>query len=244
MTVLQRLGKGINYQLLVDSDAVARAAAVHILAAAEQAISERGQFKLVLAGGSTPQAAYRLLAGADARWQQWHIYFGDERCLPADDAERNSRMACEAWLDHVAIPRDQLHPISAERGAEYAAGKYAALVAAAVPFDLVLLGMGEDGHTASLFPGQQHDPHAWAVAVEQAPKPPPQRVSLSAHALSQTRALLLLVTGAAKHQALQRWAKGEALPVASLHPACPIDLLLDRDAAGEGLFNGNSSGKV
>jgi 6-phosphogluconolactonase len=233
MIRLESLGNGIRAQVLLDSATVAREAAARILAAAEQAIAERGEFKLVLAGGSTPQAAYRLLADADAQWQKWHIYFGDERCLPAADHERNSRMASEAWLDHVPIPRAQIHLIAAEQGPEQAARAYDALIAAVVPFDLVLLGMGEDGHTASLFPGQEHDSHAWALAVDHAPKPPPERVSLSAQALSATRSLLLLVTGAGKRQALQRWGNGEVLPVATLKPACPIELLLDRTAAGE-----------
>ena len=236
---LAQLGEGIRYQVLADGEAVARAAAARILGAAREAIAARGRFTLVLAGGTTPQAAYRLLASADsadlatAPWSQWHIYFGDERCLPADDPERNSRMAAEAWLDHVPIPRTQIHPIEAERGAQPAARDYSALLAAVVPFDLVLLGMGEDGHTASLFPGQRHDPDAWVVAVSCAPKPPAQRVSLSARALSATRALLLLVTGEGKRAALQRWGAGEALPLAGLAPAAPIELLLDGAAAGE-----------
>ncbi len=233
MTMLQQLGKAVSYQLLADSDAVAQAAAEQILMAAQQAIAARGQFKLVLAGGSTPQAAYRRLAAADAAWQQWHIYYGDERCLPIDDHERNSYMAAKAWLNQVAIPGEQIHPIAAERGAQRAAAEYDALIGAAVPFDLVLLGMGEDGHTASLFPGRQHDPDAWAVPVHNAPKPPPNRVSLSARALSETRVLLLLVTGPSKHGALQRWASGETLPVTTLHPDGPIKLLLDHAAAGD-----------
>jgi 6-phosphogluconolactonase len=233
MKWLERLGAGVHHQVLADSDAVARAAVVSILAAARQAIAARGRFKLVLAGGSTPQAAYRLLAESQADWLHWHIYFGDERCLPPEDSERNSHMAAEAWLDHVAIPRAQIYPMGAERGSRHAAAEYSALVAAALPFDLVLLGMGEDGHTASLFPGQQHAPHAWAVAVHDAPKPPPERVSLSPRALAETRALLLLVTGAGKYQALQRWAAGEALPVAGIKPACPVELLLDQAAVGE-----------
>jgi 6-phosphogluconolactonase len=233
MTPLARLGEGVRYQVLADGEAVARAAAARILGAAREAIAARGRFKLVLAGGTTPQAAYRLLADADTPWSQWHIYFGDERCLPADDPERNSRMAAEAWLDHVPIPRTQIHPIEAERGAQPAARDYSALLAAVVPFDLVLLGMGEDGHTASLFPGQRHDPDAWVVAVSSAPKPPAQRVSLSARALSATRVLLLLVTGEGKRAALQRWGGGEALPLSGLTPGTPIELLLDRAAAGE-----------
>lgn len=230
--MLDILGKDIAYMVMRDSAEVAHAAAERILLAAEQAIAARGQFHIVLAGGSTPQAAYRLLALADSAWHQWHIYFGDERCLPPDDHDRNSRMAFEAFLDHVAIPREQIHTINAEQGAQRAALEYSTIIGAAMPFDMVLLGMGEDGHTASLFPGQHHDPHAWVVPVHNAPKPPPDRVSLSASALSNTLALLLMVTGAAKQEALRQWANGEALPVALLQPKTPIALLLDRAATG------------
>jgi len=230
--MMERLSKHLAYTVVADSATVAHVAAERILLAAAEAIADHGHFTLVLAGGSTPQAAYRLLAVADAAWSQWHIYFGDERCLPADDHERNSRMAFEAWLTHVPIPREQIHLIRAEQGAERAAAEYNALIEAVLPFDLVLLGMGEDGHTASLFPGQQHTDDAWAVPVYHAPKPPPERVSLTSHALSNSRALLLMVTGETKHEALQRWANGESLPVTTLHPQTPIQLLLDRAAAG------------
>lgn len=232
MTMFERLEKPPSYQLLADSEAVARKAAQRILTAAQQAIASHGQFKLVLAGGSTPQVAYRLLADAAADWPHWHIYFGDERCLPSDDHERNSHMAFEAWLNRVPIPPEQIHPIAAEQGAERAAAAYHALVDEVIPFDMVLLGMGEDGHTASLFPGHQHDTDGWAVPVHNAPKPPPTRVSLSAQALAQTAALLVMVTGAGKHDALQRWSNGEAIPLATIQPDCAIELLLDKAAAG------------
>ena len=232
MMMLERLSKHLAYTVVADSATVARVAAERILVAAAEAIADHGHFTLVLAGGSTPQAAYRLLAQADAAWQQWHIYFGDERCLPVDDPERNSHMAFEAWLDHVPIPCEQIHLIGAEQGAATAAAEYNALIEEALPFDLVLLGMGEDGHTASLFPGQQHPADGWAVPVYHAPKPPPERVSLTTQALSNTRALILMVTGATKHEALQRWANGEIIPVATLHSQTPVQLLLDRAAAG------------
>ena len=106
---------------LPDADTVCTQAAELILAAATSAIAARGCFKLVLAGGRTPVQVYRQLAGSDADWSAWQIYFGDERCLPADDAERNSVMAADAWLEHVAIPPDNVHPIPAERGAVAAA---------------------------------------------------------------------------------------------------------------------------
>jgi 6-phosphogluconolactonase len=213
-----------------DGNAVAREAADRILDAAQRAIAERGVFHLVLAGGTTPTLAYGLLANADADWQRWQIWYGDERCLPADDPERNSVMANRVWLHDSPIPRANIHPIPAELGAEAAAAAYAGLLAPVLPFDMVLLGMGEDGHTASLFPGHRHSLEQTAHPIHDAPKPPPDRVSLSATVLGRARGGWMLVTGAGKREALARWRAGEALPIATI-PATA--LLLDRAAVGE-----------
>jgi 6-phosphogluconolactonase len=219
-----------RWQVYPDAAAVATAAAERILSASRCAITERGAFHLVLAGGGTPQAAYRLLAQAEADWSRWHIWFGDERCLPPDDPERNSRMAASAWLERVPIPSAQVHPIPAEMGPEAAAERYAEAFGPVLPFDLVLLGMGEDGHTASLFPGQRHPPGELVHPVRGAPKPPPERVTLGLTALAASRSLLVLVTGAGKCQAVRRWRAGEDLPVARLECSAGVEVLLDREA--------------
>ena len=219
-----------RWHVLNDPDAVAAGAAQRILQAASRAIDERGVFRIVLAGGRTPEAAYRLLVDADNDWSRWEIYFGDERCLPVDDVERNSAMATRALLDSVDVPAANIHPIPAELGAEAAAGEYEAVVRETLPFDLVLLGMGEDGHTASLFPGQQHPADELTHAVHNAPKPPPDRVSLSARALSEARAVLVLVTGAGKRAAVRDWRSGEPLPIAEIGGPAPVDVLLDKAA--------------
>jgi len=221
-----------HWHLFDDSPDVAREAARRILKAADRAITAQGGFSIVLAGGGTPESTYRLLVDADTDWSKWRIYFGDERCLPADDAERNSVMAAASWLDHVAVPAANIHLIPAEQGAEAGASAYSLLVADAVPFDMVLLGMGEDGHTASLFPGQLHSDSDLVHAVHDAPKPPPDRISMSRNALSDCRELLILVTGAAKQQIVSRWKQGEDLPIAHIGAHHAIDILLDRDAAG------------
>jgi 6-phosphogluconolactonase len=218
--------------VLADATAVAETARGEILAAARESIDRRGAFKLVLAGGSTPQAIYRALARETQDWARWRIYFGDERCLPPDDAERNSRMAAQAWLDHVAIPHGNLHPIPAERGPEAGARAYAEVVVPALPFDLVLLGLGEDGHTASLFPGHRHDEQEWVHAVRGAPKPPPERVSLSLRALASTRRCLFLVTGEGKRAAVAAWREGAGLPAARVAAAAGAEVLIDEAAAG------------
>ncbi len=196
---------------------------------AANAINARGEFHLVLVGGRTPQALYRALAARGAGDAHWHIWYGDERCLPADDPERNSHMAEIAWLAASAIPPQNRRALPAELGSTSAAQQYAKWLTGVGDFDLVLLGMGEDGHTASLFPG-----HAWdgadVLAVGNAPKPPPDRVSLSADRLSRSRSVWFVVTGADKRDAIARWKSGEPLPVSSVHGRIDSVLWLDQAA--------------
>lgn len=170
-----------------------------------------------------------MLRDSPADWRAWHIYFGDERCAPRDDPARNSRMAGEAWLDHVAVPVLQRHPIPAELGAQAATRAYRASLQSVATFDLVLLGLGEDGHTASLFPG-----HDWgaaagsptALAIFDAPKPPRERVSLSASRLSDARAVLFMASGESKREALAQWRAGAAIPARAITPAGGVDVLV------------------
>lgn len=212
------------------ADEVASAACQRVLAAAEQAIAERGKFKLVLAGGTTPEKIYRLLAASHADWAKWEFYYGDERCLPADDRERNSYLAEQTLLNMVPIPSAQIFTIPAELGGEQAAVLYRPIVAAALPFDLVLLGVGEDGHTASLFPGHLHNADEWVHAVYNSPKPPPERVSVSAKALSDAQTVIFLVTGVNKRGIAEAWRDGEDLPVASITPYGGVDIYTDAAA--------------
>ncbi len=215
---------------MADPGELARTATAQILLAAQQAIARAGAFHLVLAGGSTPRRIYQALGGSAADWAHWHVWFGDERCLPAQDPQRNSRMAADAWLDRVPIPAAQVHPMAAELGAVNAANAYAQILAGLGDFDLVLLGLGEDGHTASLFPH-----HDWGaaenapdvLAVCDAPKPPAARVSLSARRLAAARQVLFLVSGAGKRAAVQDWQAGAAIPAAAIAPGGGVDVLLD-----------------
>jgi 6-phosphogluconolactonase len=213
---------------------VAAEAARRILAGAREAIATRGRFRVVLAGGTTPLRAYRVLAGADADWSAWEVWFGDERCLPPGHTERNDQAADLAFLGQVPIPRAQIHPIAAQLGAERAALAYEPVVQAALPFDLVLLGMGEDGHTASLFPGHAIPSGVLVMPVQGAPKPPPDRVSLTPQALTASRELLILVTGAGKREAVAAWRAGADLPVARVAGQGRTITLLDQAAAGPG----------
>jgi 6-phosphogluconolactonase len=225
-------GGPIEVRCLVDADAVAGAMASEILAAAAEAIGGRGRFALVLAGGRTPLAAYNLLVGEDADWDRWHIFLGDERCLAASEPGRNSASAAEAFVDRVPIPAENIHWIPAELGAESAAEAYEAVIAPVLPFDLVLLGMGEDGHTASLFPGHPLSEGPLVVAVEGAPKPPPERVSLTPRALAACRRMLIVITGADKRGAVDAWRRGADLPVIRVASQGRARVLLDEAAAG------------
>lgn len=215
----------VNWKPFDSIDQLAEAVCQRILAAADKAIAEKGEFKLVLAGGTAPVKAYQLLATKPADWRKWHIYHGDERCLPVDDAERNSLVAEQKWLNLVAIPKSQIYNIPAELGAEAGAEHYAGVVADAGRFDLVLLGMGEDGHTASLFPGHVHNEDELTHAVYNSPKPPADRVSMSAKTLSNTAELIFVVSGD-KQDALAAWKNQEDLPVTHICPESGVDVLL------------------
>ncbi len=209
---------------------VADAVCEQILLCAEQAISERGCFKIVLAGGSTPEKIYQQLVNANTDWSKWMIYYGDERCLPADDKERNSTMANHAFLTKVRIPLNNMFTMPAELGAEKAAAEYRLVIDAVEKFDLVLLGMGEDGHTASLFPGHQHNEEESVHEVYNSPKPPSERISLSANTLANTHKLIFIVTGASKCEPVKQWKQGVKLPVATISPKVGVDIYIDNAA--------------
>jgi len=213
-----------------DAEAVAQFAADAVVKAAASAIAERGVFHWALAGGTTPKRCYELLRDADIDWPNVHIWFGDERCLPVGDAERNDLMADEALLNHVSVPSAQIHRMDAELGPELAAARYTALLADAPVMDLVLLGIGEDGHTASLFPGNPalDDPRL-AIPVYNSPKPPPERISMGYAVLNASLRCLIMVAGKGKADAISRIRNGERLPVARVAGS---EWLIDQDAFG------------
>ena len=200
-----------------DPEILSAAVALRIAELAAEAIEARGVFHLALAGGETPRRCYEKLRHLAIDWGRVHFYFGDERCLPEGDARRNDSMAREALLDHVTLPQGNIHCIPAELGAIEAAARYARELESAGKLDLVLLGMGEDGHTASLFPDNPANTGvAAAVPVFNAPKPPAERVSLGMGTLNAARRKLFLVAGAGKREALEQILRGVALPAAQV----------------------------
>lgn len=213
-----------RWHSFASQDEINQAILKRILQAADEAIAKYGSFLIVLAGGSTPKSVYQLLAKEQADWANWHVFHNDDRCLPVDHAERNSKMAREAWLNHVAIPQAQIHDIPAELGNVEGAKAYAKTLAGVRSFDLVILGLGEDGHTASLFPNQAVDNSADAVPVFNSPKPPADRVTISQNRLNNTHEVLFLVTGAGKQDAVNNWLNGVGIPATLIAPACGVDV--------------------
>lgn len=235
-------------QVFDDAEAVARGAAERFVELGQAAIDARGCFSVGLAGGSTPKRAYELLASEAYReqlnWSKVHIFFGDERCVPPDHSESNYRMANEALISRVSIPPPNVHRINGLGDAVANASLYEDELrtffnpASWPRFDLVLLGMGDDGHTASLFPGTKAlvEPRAWVVAnwVE---KFGAFRITLTAPAINHAANIAFLVTGATKAERLLEVLRGaldpEKLPSQLIQPLDgSLFWLVDKAAAG------------
>ena len=212
-----------EFTVLDSPEDVAAAAASDIAAALRE-----GARSLVLAGGTTPQRCYELLSQMDVEWGRVTILFGDERCVRPDHPDSNYRMARETLLDRVSP--GSVHRMPAELGPDEGAGLYAHIVASLAPLDVVTLGVGEDGHTASLFPGHPAlKAAALVVGIRDSPKPPPQRVTLTLPALQRARRVIILATGAGKADAVAKAKRGE-VPSGMIAGA---RWLIDRAAAGQ-----------
>lgn len=235
--------------VLPDPAAVAVAAAQRVVRAAGEAIALVGRFSFVLAGGSTPKALYELLATDAYReqidWPNVEVYFGDERTVPPDHADSNYRMACEAMLSKVPIVAAHVHRMRGEINPEEAAKAYGQLLKEKFTEsergggpDLILLGMGDDGHTASLFPSttalRETRHRAFANPV---PKLNTIRLTMTAPFINRAREIVLTVTGASKASRLAEVLEGvrdpERLPVQLIAPATgKLVWMVDTAAAG------------
>jgi 6-phosphogluconolactonase len=228
-----------------DGDAIAREAADRIVEQSREAITFQDSFSIALSGGSTPKVLFSLLASDEYRgavdWAKWQVYFGDERCVPPDSTDSNYRMAKETLLDHAPIAPANVHRIRGEIDPEAAAKEYGQLLEAnfaGAGLDLTLLGVGPDGHTASLFPGSAalHETKHRCVAnwVE---KLNTWRITMSAPFINRSRQVMILVSGASKAQRLQEVLEGprnpERLPIQLINPeGGRLTWLLDVAAAG------------
>jgi 6-phosphogluconolactonase len=230
-------------KVVVDPQSVAMTAAGRIVDAAESAIEMRGKFSLVLAGGSTPKLLYSLLANEPLRsyidWTKVHVFFGDERCVPPEDPQSNYRMARESLLMKVTVPGDNVYRIRGEIDPQEAAKEYGETLkeffADGGP-DLTLLGVGEDGHTASLFPDTQALKETKHRCVANfVPRHNAWRVTMSVPFLNLSQEVLILVTGHAKGARVAEALEGppDALPVQLISPVSGrLAWIMDAAAAG------------
>ncbi len=232
-------------KVLPTPQALAQEAARRIVEIAQASIEMQGEFSLVLSGGSTPKALYELLAGNEYHqridWMKTHIFFGDERCVPPDDPDSNYRMARLALLSEVPIPGDNVYRIRGEIDPAQAAIEYGRLLKEEFADDgpdLTLLGMGEDGHTASLFPhtdALKETKHR--CVANHVPKLNTWRITLTPPFMNRSHNVLILVAGAAKAPTVQEVLEGnpdpERLPIQLIKPITgPMIWLLDAAAAG------------
>jgi 6-phosphogluconolactonase len=212
-------------------------AAAYIADLASAAIAARGRFRIALAGGSTPRALYpRLVRTVD--WARTDVFFGDERVVPPDDPQSNYRMARETLLDPARVPAENVHRWRGEAAdLDGAAWAYEQALGAGGELDLALLGLGADGHTASLFPGTRalEETVRLAVAVDVRALGT-RRLTLTYPALTAARAICFLVAGTGKHAALTDVLRPQSgLPAARLiHRGGPVTIFCDRDALGDG----------
>lgn len=228
---------------------LSRKAAEQFVALARQAIAARGRFAVALSGGSTPKALYSLLAtaafSAQLDWRQIHLFFGDERCVAPDHAESNYRMVKEALLAQIAIAGDNVHRMAGELAPEVAAAAYAAQLTGFfnlpennLPrFDLIFLGLGEDGHTASLFPDSSAltDTDRWVTATYVV-KLKSHRLTFTFPAINNAAQISFLIAGQSKTAVVKAIVTGQnsAAPAARIKPSHgKLTWFVTEDAAGD-----------
>lgn len=239
----------MDARIFPDSDALSRAALEELVRIVSDAVKERGRFAIALAGGHTPAKLYQMWAQAEkggmrTPWERVHLFWGDERYVPREDPASNYRMARESLIAQVPIPAENVHPMPTglplpEKAAETYEAELRPFFGAGAPaFDLQLLGLGVEGHTASLFPGSTalEEKERWVAAVE-APAKPPQRLTLTLPVLNQARNTFFLVTGADKRAILtalrEQSTQGSGpYPAARVQPKGPVVWFLDKAAAG------------
>jgi 6-phosphogluconolactonase len=232
-----------------DAESVADRAAANLERQLRRAVHERGSAHLALSGGTTPARTYELLAQRMPDWEGVQLWFADERCVPPEDEQSNYRLVSDTLLEPAAIPAGQVHRMQGELGPEEGARRYARELLEHAPrntgeppvppvLDVVLLGIGPDGHVASLFPGAptlSAGEDAVCLPVHDSPKPPPERITLSLAVLRAARGCLVLATGAGKADAVNAMlAEPTPRVPASLLRRARLTVIVDDAAAPEG----------
>ena len=242
----------MQFHIYENASAMSEGVAEWIASFISDTLRDKPTFSLLLSGGNTPKNLYRVLASARFRhaidWKKINIFFGDERAVPFNDDRNNGGMAHEMLLQSSGIPSTQIHFINTDINREESVLQYENVLRShftddGITFDLALLGMGNDGHTLSLFPGKKdiHEQNKWVIASE-APEEPVQRISLSAKIVNRSACIAFLVSGKSKADILDKVIRGKYNP--DLYPVqiiknSPenIHLFADRDAIEQVLKN-------
>jgi len=239
-----------DFTVVEDLDTLSHEAARFVMLSAREAVICTGRCTIVLAGGSTPARLYALLASDEYRgampWDEIEWFWGDERCVPPEDPRSNFRLAHDAMLSRAGVPPARMHRMGGEvRPPSRAALSYEALIRDRVPdqvFDLVLLGVGEDGHTASLFPGDKalDERERLVVSVDGgAGREVRKRITMTFPLFDRARSVLVLAAGQSKRKVVAAVradpvAAAERYPVARIRPAGHLTWIVDQEAAGQG----------
>lgn len=221
---------GKEIRIYLNLDGLSQAAVDLFIELQKESISDKGRFSVALSGGSTPKPLYEALASPDRQeeleWEKVHIFWGDERCVPPDHPDSNYKMVNESLLKHISIPDQNVHRVPAEMDPRMAAFSYEESLRGffhgPLPFfDLIFLGMGEDGHTASLFPHSAglNEEDRWFIA-NYAPEQETWRLTLTKNAINAAKNIAVLVAGRAKADMLSDVLEGDYQPYAK-----PIQLI-------------------
>jgi 6-phosphogluconolactonase len=223
-----------NLHILSTPQALGEAAAEYVARVSTQAIAARGRFTVALSGGSLPKLLCPPLVAESRRaqidWSKWHVFWADERCVPLTDTESNYRLARKYLFDHVDLPPSQIYPLDDSLDPTHAAADYQTRLAQVFQkqqfprFDLILLGVGEDGHTASLFPDHPllREKTRWVMPIFNSPKPPPERITLTLPVINNARQVAFLAAGSGKVNVLSQimgaTSSAQKLPAQMVQP--------------------------
>ena len=209
-----------NWLIFDDEMSLSKALAQEVLNIAKKSIFEKDCFSIVLTGGQSVLNLYKILSKSDSNWEKWHIYIGDERCVPMRHKDRNDQVINEIWLDNSTISKNNIHFIRAELGLIEAQKEYEKVLKKIDKFDVVLLSMGEDGHIASLFPNHLYSEEQMVVVERNSPKLPKERVSMSYKRLNRAHYIFKLIIGESKQKAVTLIKQKANLPITRVNGDC------------------------
>jgi len=236
-----------------DTSTLSDSLAEYILKAQRESIDKRGRFTIAISGGSLPKTLTALITKSGVKWDKWHIFYSDERVVPLDDPDSNHALAKGTLYSQVPIPRENIHTIDpdllhdleelADAYEKELIREFAQKDSARFPiFDLILLGVGPDGHTASLFPGHEllSEEDRWVAYIEDSPKPPPRRITLTLPVINHATRVAFVATGSGKAETLSAILDNpeKGLPAARVRPVAPGQLVwfVDDPASAEVKF--------